>query len=103
MSTLFRIPRICAVIVIFAVLAIAGWRSACSGPALRPLGASVPLLFSISLDIPVLVGLVYLIGRASSTTCGRRFEHMAVMIALIIAHLPMRWRNAAGHARAMLA
>lgn len=55
------------------------------------------LLFSISIDIQVLVGFVYLIwqGIEHDLWPRERFEHMAVMIvALIIAHLPMRWRNA---------
>lgn len=55
------------------------------------------LLFSISVDIQVLIGLIYFIwqGIEYDLWPRERFEHMAVMIvAAIVAHLPARWRNA---------
>lgn len=55
------------------------------------------LLFRISVDIQVLLGLIYFIwhGVENDLWPRYRFEHLAVMIvAAIVAHLPTRWRNA---------
>lgn len=55
------------------------------------------LLFRISVDIQVLLGMIYFIwhGVENDLWPRYRFEHMAVMIvAAIVAHLPTRWRNA---------
>lgn len=54
------------------------------------------MLFSTSIDIQVLLGLIYLLwsGIDNDYWPRDRFEHMAVMlVALVIAHLPMRWRK----------
>lgn len=54
-------------------------------------------LFAISIDIQVLIGLVYMIwqGIENDAWPRERFEHAAVMIvAAIVAHLPARWRDA---------
>jgi hypothetical protein len=54
------------------------------------------LLFSIAIDVQVLVGIVYLIWNGSKYDYWprERFEHMAVMLgALVLAHLPSRWKN----------
>jgi cytochrome c oxidase subunit IV len=54
------------------------------------------LLFSIAINVQVLVGIVYLIWNGSKYDYWprERFEHMAVMLgALMLAHLPSRWKN----------
>jgi cytochrome c oxidase subunit IV len=57
---------------------------------------ALTLLFSIAIDVQVLVGIVYLIWNGSKYDYWprERFEHMAVMLgALGLAHLPSRWKN----------
>jgi len=55
------------------------------------------LLFSISVDIQVLIGLVYFIwqGIEDDLWPRYRFEHLVIMlVAALVAHLPARWRTA---------
>lgn len=99
MSTLFRIHSdLRWIIVLLAIAAIA--RLAVGVFARQQYDRSsrlLTLLFSISVDIQVLIGLIYFIwqGIEHSLWPRERFEHMIVMIvAAIVAHLPARWRKA---------
>ena len=60
------------------------------------------MAFSTVIDIQVLLGLIYFIwnGAKDGYWPTYRFEHAITMaIAVMIAHLPMRWRTAAAPIR----
>lgn len=60
------------------------------------------MAFSTVIDIQVLLGLIYFIwnGVKDDYWPTYRFEHaITMLIALVIAHLPMRWRTAAASIR----
>jgi len=55
------------------------------------------MLFATSIDIQVLIGFIYFLWSGTRYDYWRRerWEHMVVMIvALILVHMPMRWRKA---------
>jgi hypothetical protein len=62
---------------------------------------SLTMLFSMSLDIQVLIGLITLVILSIQAGFERIFaEHAFIMIlALVAVHLPMRWRKAADDVR----
>ncbi len=58
---------------------------------------SLMMLFTTSIDIQVLLGLIYLVwsGIDDDYWPRARFEHMVIMlVAAFVAHMSMRWRNA---------
>jgi hypothetical protein len=56
------------------------------------LDRTLTMLFSTSVDIQVLLGLITLFALGISR---ERMEHAFIMVLAVIAvHLPMRWRNA---------
>ncbi|NLF74815.1 MAG: hypothetical protein GX573_03895 [Chloroflexi bacterium] len=100
MDTLFRIHSdlrwlLVAVAVLAVIRLVIGWLRRES--PYDPISRSLMLLFSIGLDIQVLVGLIYFIwnGIDADYWPRQRFEHLVVMlIAAGVAHLPRRWRSA---------
>ncbi len=64
--------------------------------------ASLTTLFGITLDLQMLLGLIYFVwsGIDWDYWPRQRFEHLAVMfMAVGIAHLPRRWQNRADSIR----
>lgn len=99
MSTLYRIHSDWRwIIVVLAIVAAA--RLAVGLLGRQPYDRSSRILtqlFGISVDIQVLIGLVYFLwqGIENDLWPRYRFEHMVVMIvAAAVAHLPARWRSA---------
>lgn len=99
MSTLYRIHSDWRwIIVVLAIVAVA--RLAVGLLGRQPYDRSSRILtrlFGISVDIQVLIGLVYFLwqGIENDLWPRYRFEHMVVMIvAAAVAHLPARWRSA---------
>ncbi len=100
MSTLFRIHSdlrwlLVAVAVLAAVRLAVGWLRG-ESPYDRA-SRILMLLFTIGVDVQVLVGLIYLVwnGIDADYWPRYRFEHLAVMlVAAGVAHLPRRWRSA---------
>lgn len=99
MSTLYRIHSDWRwIIVVLAIVAAA--RLAVGLFGRQPYDRSsriLMMLFGISIDIQVLIGLVYFLwqGIENDLWPRYRFEHMVVMIvAAFVAHLPARWRSA---------
>ncbi|NLE52672.1 MAG: hypothetical protein GX613_14845 [Chloroflexi bacterium] len=99
MSTLYRIHSDWRwIIVLLAVAAIVRLAIGLFGRQEYDRSSRIlTLLFSISVDIQVLIGLVYFVwqGIENDLWPRYRFEHLAVMVvAAIVAHLPARWRGA---------
>ena len=104
MSTLFRIHSdLRWLLVMVAILTLARLALGLFGQ--RPYDKSsriLMLVFGILVDVQVVVGLIYFVwnGARHDFWPRYRFEHMAVMlIALFVAHLPVRWRKAPGAIR----
>jgi hypothetical protein len=99
-DTLFRIHSdlrwlLVAVAVLAVIRLVVGWlrRESPYDRASR----SLMLLFTIGVDVQVLVGLIYFVwhGIDADYWPRQRFEHLVVMlIAAGVAHLPRRWRSA---------
>jgi hypothetical protein len=84
-----------AVAVLAAVRLIVGWLRG-ESPYDRA-SRILMLLFTIGVDVQVLVGLIYLVwnGIDADYWPRHRFEHLVVMlVAAGVAHLPRRWRSA---------
>jgi len=51
--------------------------------------------FSGLMDLQALLGVILLFGLSSGGFPGYRMEHLTTMLlAVIVGHLPMRWKNA---------
>ncbi len=99
MSTLFRIHSDLRWLLVLVAL-ITVIRLALGLFGRQPYARSSRMLmlaFGILVDVQVLVGLIYFVwnGARDDFWPRYRFEHMAVMlVALFVAHLPVRWRTA---------